>query len=57
MSKAKIRSPHQDWNPDNLIVQPVVSYYTDCAIPALKVKVFLCLTKRHAMKKYWGMEV
>jgi hypothetical protein len=35
MSKRKIPSPHRDSNLDNPIFQPVVSRYTDWAVPAL----------------------
>jgi hypothetical protein len=35
-------------------------YFPEVGAPLpykVKVKVFLCLTKHHAMKIYWGMEV
>jgi len=35
MSKRKIPSPCKGSNPDHPIVQPMVSHYTDSAIPAL----------------------
>jgi hypothetical protein len=36
VSKRKIPSSRQEYNPDHPIVQPVASCYTDRAIPALK---------------------
>jgi hypothetical protein len=38
-SKRKIPNPRRDSNPDHPIVQPVVSRYTDWAIPALIISI------------------
>jgi hypothetical protein len=32
-------------------------YVISTLIIKLKVKLFLCLTKHHGMKTYWGVEV
>jgi hypothetical protein len=42
MSKRKIPSPCRDSIPEHPIIQPVVSRYTDWAIPALKYDANLC---------------
>jgi hypothetical protein len=58
VSKRKIGNPHRKSNPDHPIVKPVVSRYTDSAnLGFVTVRLFLCLTKNHAMKTYWGVEV
>jgi hypothetical protein len=33
------------------------SVFSEYLIPVIKVKLSLCLTKHHAMKKYLGVEV
>jgi hypothetical protein len=36
----------------------LLKYFTECCILKLrKIKLSLCLTKHHAMKMYWGVEV
>jgi hypothetical protein len=40
------------------IVQPIVQRYNTelSQFLRVKVKLFICLTKHHAMKAYWGSE-
>jgi hypothetical protein len=55
-----ILSPLRESNPNHPIVQPGASRYTDYYYYYYyycKVNLSLCLTKHHAMKTYWGVEV
>jgi hypothetical protein len=35
----KIVAPHLDSNSDPLVVQPIASRYTECAVPAIHFKM------------------